>query len=76
MTETPLMRDGQPNPTGTGRYCAPRRCYCGGCPGYAEQRRAADAQYGIEVVKALGSIGDTAQALSWLNRDEPTWLDA
>ncbi len=28
----PLMTNGKPNPTGTGRYCAPLRCYCGRCP--------------------------------------------
>lgn len=28
----PVMTNGLPNPTGVGRYCAPRRCYCGRCP--------------------------------------------
>lgn len=27
----PVMQNGQPNPTGTGRYCPPAVCYCGGC---------------------------------------------
>lgn len=29
-----LMVNGEPNPTGTGRYCAPNRCYCRGCPSW------------------------------------------
>lgn len=27
-----MAHNGLPNPTGTGRYCAPKRCYCGRCP--------------------------------------------
>lgn len=27
----PLMANGQPNPTGTGRYCPPAVCWCTGC---------------------------------------------
>lgn len=27
-----MRHNGQPNPTGTGPYCAPNRCYCGSCP--------------------------------------------
>lgn len=43
-TPTPngLMTNGQPNPTGPGRYCPPLVCYCGSCVGYEEQRAAAD----------------------------------
>lgn len=41
-TPNGLMVNGQPNPNGTGRYCAPLRCYCGGCDGYEEQRAAAE----------------------------------
>lgn len=69
------MADGRPNPSGPGRYCAPNRCYCRTCPGWPEQQRLAEAQYRIEVVKALAATGDATQAASWLNRDEPTWLD-
>jgi hypothetical protein len=47
------MVNGEPNPTGTGRYCAPLRCYCGTCPGYVAQVAAADRQYEIELRKAL-----------------------
>ena len=35
MSDTPaVMVNGEPNPTGTGRYCAPNRCYCRTCPSY------------------------------------------
>lgn len=46
------MVNGQPNPTGVGPYCAPDRCYCGGCAGYEQQRAAADQQYKRELEKA------------------------
>lgn len=36
MSSGPVMTNGQPNPTGTGRYCLPPpgTCYCSSCPHY------------------------------------------
>lgn len=73
-----LMATGQPNPTGTGRYCAPLRCYCGSCPGYDEQVAAAELTYQREVRRALRAIeaAENAQhAQSWANRSDSTWID-
>lgn len=61
MTEErkpPVMVDGQPNPTGTGRYCAPNRCYCGACPGYADQVAEANRQYQVEVRAAKRALAE------------------
>jgi hypothetical protein len=33
---TPAALAGRPEP-GEGRYCAPLRCYCGGCPSWTDQ---------------------------------------
>lgn len=73
-----LMANGQPNPTGEGRYCLPVRCYCRTCPGYPEQAAAAEALYQREVRKALRAIeaAENAQhAHSWANRTDSTWID-
>ncbi len=51
----PVMVDGRPNPTGTGRYCLPPpgTCYCGGCPHHTpalrpNYRAAIEALHGRE----------------------------
>ena len=72
-----LMATGQPNPTGSGRYCM-ARCYCGSCPQYAEQAAAAEAIYRQEVSRAQRAIraAENAQhADSWANRSDSTWID-
>jgi hypothetical protein len=64
------MANGQPNPTGTGRYCPPRICWCGDCawyvpipePDYTRLREAAER-------------ASAKQRRSWATREEPTWLD-
>lgn len=69
-TQPPIMVNGQPNPTGTGRYCPPKACYCGKCawwrpipaPDYTRLAAAADK-------------ASAAQRRSWENRAEPTWID-
>jgi hypothetical protein len=63
-----LMSNGQPNPTGTGRYCMPPpgTCYCGGCPHW---RRMPEPDYS----KIEGS-SSSQQARSWASRDS-TWID-
>lgn len=73
-----LMANGQPNPTGEGRYCAPNRCYCRTCPGYEQQAAAAELEYQREVRRALRAIeaAENAQhAASWANRTSSTWID-
>jgi hypothetical protein len=52
MTDGPVMVNGQPNPTGTGRYCMPSRCHCTKCPGYPGQKAMADRAYERELEKA------------------------
>lgn len=46
MSDVPLMRNGRPNPGGTGRYCLPPpgTCYCGECPHW-QPLRAYDATH-------------------------------
>lgn len=63
----PLMRNGERNPSGPGRYCL-RVCYCGGCPQYEPLPEVAS-------VVVEPSSSNAQQAQSWANRDEPTWLD-
>ena len=70
MTDGPVMLNGLPNPTGRGRYCLTRRCYCGSCawwtplpePDYTRLRAAAER-------------ASAKQRRSWEQREEPTWLD-
>lgn len=38
---TPAARAGMPEPD-VARYCAPARCYCGGCPGWTERATYVD----------------------------------
>jgi len=64
------MANGEPNPTGTGRYCPPRICWCCSCawwtpipePEYARLRDAAEK-------------ASAAQRRSWAQRDETTWME-
>lgn len=73
-----LMANGEPNPTGEGRYCLPARCYCGACPGYEAHATAADVIYRQEVSRAQRAIRgaeNAQQAQSWANRSDSTWID-
>lgn len=38
---TPSRQAGRPEP-GEGRYCAPARCYCGGCESYGKRMVSLD----------------------------------
>lgn len=50
----PTMPNGQPNPSGTDRYClpAPGTCYCGGCPHYVPIPPADSPEYRGQVARA------------------------
>lgn len=65
-TALPVMANGRPNPTGTGRYCPPKVCYCRGCSWWAPA-----PQMGYS--PSVASSG--AQRRSWAQRTEPTWID-
>lgn len=60
-----VMVNGEPNPTGTGRYCL-AVCYCGTCPHYVP-------------LPSIGTLrpkqAPTSQRSSWDDRDESTWID-
>lgn len=74
-TRIPLMLNGEPNPTGTGRYCPPAVCWCGGCPQWKPIPP-------IDWSKVPGSHtyrGDSRArqgSSSWDDRSEATWIDA
>jgi hypothetical protein len=65
------MANGEPNPTGTGRYCPPRVCYCGGCPWWT-QAPAPDYE---RVRQAAEQFGRPTSGSSWDEREDPTWID-
>jgi hypothetical protein len=67
---TPLMANGKPNPTGTGRYCAPRACYCGRHPSY---RPLPEPDYTRLVAAAERAA--KKQQRAWAQREESTWID-
>lgn len=58
--------------TGTKRYCAPTRCYCGhpGCPAFDSwvdlKALAASEQY---------AATPTPRSSTWDDREEATWID-
>lgn len=65
----PLMQNGQPNPTGTGRYCPPRVCYCGGgCPWWTPIPEPT-------VPAGRGRQQAEQQRRSWETREGSTWID-
>lgn len=73
MSDVPTMTNGEPNPTGTGRYCPPKVCYCGSCPWWTP---APVPDYS----KVPGSStyrGDRQQrgSSSWDDRKDSTWID-
>lgn len=52
----PVMANGQPNPTGTGRYCPPRICWCGECPWWTP---APPPNYAAAIAKLAEASGET-----------------
>lgn len=62
-------RSGTPSPcdpTGSGRYCPPRACYCGHCPWWTPAPP-------VDYAAARRSLGK--KWLSWDERNESTWID-
>lgn len=52
----PVMANGKPNPTGTGPYCAPARCYCGECPSWTPRP---PVNYAAAIAKLAETAGET-----------------
>ena len=59
---TPAALAGDPEP-GAGRYCAPKRCYCGECPWWTETTPYADGQTAVDV-QAIASGKRRAKSLT------------
>lgn len=66
----PVMVDGRPNPTGTGRYCPPRLCWCGGCAWWTPNPAPDYTRLIAAAEKATAK-----QRRTWAARAEPTWID-
>lgn len=57
--------------TGTKRYCAPSRCYCGhaACPAF-------DSWIDLKAVQFTDApIGTRTRFTTWDDRKESTWID-
>lgn len=60
----PVMLNGEPNPTGTGRYCPPAVCYCGKCPWWVPIPDP-----------PRPPVPTGKRRRSWDARDGSTWID-
>lgn len=69
MNQPRLMVNGEPNPTGTGRYCPPKICYCGTCPWWAPPP---PVEYEAAIARATKALASSR----WDTRSDDTWIDA
>ena len=56
--------------TGTKRYCALTRCYCGhsDCPAF-------DSWVDLKAIQHVGDTTSTTRSTAWADREDSTWID-